>query len=105
MPQIWGDPHSPEQNYRPQPTVPGELVDCRGTGMGFTLYRLKMFKDERLRRPWFKTVASAEEGCGTQDLYFWGDAQKYGYRCAIDCAVRVGHYYLEGKFGPQDTMW
>lgn len=105
VPQIWGDPHSAEVNYRPQPPVPGQLVECRGTGMGFTLFRLKMFKDARLRRPWFKSPASAQEGCGTQDLYFWGDAQRYGYRCAVDCDVHVGHYDLEGKFGHPDTMW
>lgn len=104
VPQIWGDPRDPSVNYRPQPPVPGQLVECCGTGMGFTLFRMKMFKDDRLRKPWFKTVAG-KEGVGTQDLYFWGDARKYGYRCAIDCDVMVGHYDLEGAFGPPDVMW
>lgn len=89
--QIWGDPKDPVLNFRPQVPVPGQLVECCGTGMGFNLFRLSMFKDERLRKPWFKTLAG-KEGAGTQDLYFWGDARKYGYRCAIDCAVTVGHY-------------
>lgn len=93
VPQIWGDPRDPVVNYRPQPPDPhGGLVECVGTGMGFNLWRISMFKDQRLRRPWFKTVASAEEGVGTQDLYFWADARKYGYRCAVDCSVKVGHY-------------
>jgi hypothetical protein len=61
--------------------------------MGFNLWRMKMFRDERLRKPWFKTIAG-KEGVGTQDLYFWADARKYGYRCAIDCDVLVGHYDL-----------
>jgi len=91
VPQIWGDPKDPVVNYRPQPPVQGQLVECCGTGMGFNLWRLSMFKDKQLRRPWFKTVAG-REGVGTQDLYFWGDARKYGYRCAIDCDVLVGHY-------------
>jgi hypothetical protein len=73
--------------------------------MGFTLFKLEMFKDEKLRRPLFKTISSQEEGVGTQDLYFWGDARKNGYRCAVDCDVKVGHYDQEGKFGPPDTMW
>lgn len=103
VPQIWGDPKD-GLNFRPQPPVPGQLVECVGTGMGFNLWRLKMFKDERLRRPWFKTVAG-KDGVGTQDLHFWGDARKYGYRCAIDCDVLVGHYDMEGKFGPPDTTW
>jgi hypothetical protein len=50
-----------------------------------------MFKDKKLRKPWFKTQAGAE-GVGTQDLYFWNDARSHGYRCAIDCSVLVGHY-------------
>lgn len=92
VPQIWGDPSDPVLNFRPQPPKAGELVECCGTGMGFNLWRIAMFKDDKLRKPWFRTVASGEEGLGTQDLYFWGDARKHGYRCAVDCAVLVGHY-------------
>ena len=91
VPQIWGDPADPVLNFRPQPPRPGELVECCGTGMGFNLWRLAMFKDTKLRRPWFKTQAGAD-GIGTQDLYFWADARKHGYRCAVDCGVLVGHY-------------
>lgn len=98
--QIWGDPKDPLLNFRPQPPQAGQLVECCGTGMGFNLWRMSMFKDPKLRKPWFKTIASAQEGIGTQDLYFWGDARKYGYRCAIDCDVKVGHYDFE-----QDMMW
>lgn len=89
--QIWGDPADPVVNFRPQVPKPGQLVECVGTGMGFNLWRLAMFKDARLRKPWFKTLAG-KEGCATQDLYAWGDFRKYGYRCAIDCAVTVGHF-------------
>jgi hypothetical protein len=98
--QIWGDPKDPILNFRPQPPRAGQLVECCGTGMGFNLWRLSMFKDTKLRKPWFKTVASLQEGVGTQDLYFWADARKYGYRCAIDCDVKVGHYDFEN-----DIMW
>lgn len=105
VPQIWGDPKDPVINFRPQPPdLNGGLVECVGTGMGFNLWRLSMFKDPRLRKPWFKTVAGSE-GVGTQDLYAWSDFRKYGYRCAIDCDVKVGHYDLEGKFGPPDCIW
>jgi hypothetical protein len=94
VPQIWGDVRDPQVNFRPQvPSLNGDLVECYGTGMGFNVWRLAMFKDGRLRRPWFKTLTGIEgHGVGTQDLYFWGDARKYGYRCAIDCGVLVGHY-------------
>lgn len=95
VPQIWGDVKDPVLNFRPQIPVPGELVECNGTGMGFNLWRLDMFKDEKLRKPWFKTIAGTE-GVGTQDLYFWADAKKHGYRCAIDCACLVGHVDASG---------
>lgn len=100
VPQIWGDPKDPALNFRPQPPDPaGGLVECCGTGMGFNLWRLKMFKDTDLRKPWFKTIAG-KDGVGTQDLYAWGDFRKHGYRCAIDCGVKVGHYDLA-----TDMMW
>lgn len=89
--QIWGDPRD-SLNFRPQlPDPNGGLIPCNGTGMGFTLFRLAMFKDERLRKPWFKTQKDIN-GISTQDLYFWGDAIKHGYKAAIDCSVRVGHF-------------
>lgn len=89
--QIWGDVKDPVVNFRPQlPDPNGGLVECYGTGMGFNLWRLKMFKDDRLRKPWFHT--QTEGGCATQDLYAWNDFRKYGYRASIDCSVRVGHY-------------
>ncbi|HSZ58555.1 MAG TPA: hypothetical protein VK797_23005 [Tepidisphaeraceae bacterium] len=98
-PHIWGDVNDPVVNFRPQPPRPGELVECCGLSMGFALWRLPMFKDARLRRPWFKTLAS-KEGVGTQDLAFWGEARKYGYRCAVDCGVLVGHFDSN-----TDMMW
>jgi len=102
VPQIWGDPKDAQLNFRPQvPDPNGGLVECCGTGMGFNLWRLSMFKDERLRKPWFKTLNGVEgQGVGTQDLHFWGDARKHGYRCAIDCSVKVGHYDLAS-----DIIW
>jgi hypothetical protein len=72
--------------------------------MGFNLWRLSMFKDSRLAKPWFRTV-KGKDGVGTQDLTFWSDARKYGYRCAVDCSVLVGHYDMRGEFGPEDFVW
>ena len=76
------------------------MVECNGTGMGFTLFRTALFKDERLRRPWFKTTADQRDGVFTQDLYAWSDFRKHGHRAAIDCSVRVGHYDLAA-----DVVW
>jgi hypothetical protein len=98
--QIWGNPNEHPLNFKPQVPVPGALVECCGTGMGFNAWRLQMFRDERLRKPWFKTTASSAEGLMTQDLYAWTDFRKHGYRCAIDCSIAVGHYDLQG-----DLVW
>lgn len=88
---IWGDPKDPVLNFRPQVPVPDTVMECNGSSMGFHLWRTKMFKDKKLRKPWFKTIAGSE-GVGTQDLYFWGDAKKHGYRTAVDTSVKVGHW-------------
>lgn len=96
--QIWGDPSDPSINFRPQVPAPNTVQECCGTGMGFNAFRMEMFKDTRLRRPWFKT--QTENGVATQDLYFWSDARKHGYRCAVHTGIAVGHYDLE-----TDTMW
>jgi hypothetical protein len=105
--QIWGDINDPIPNYRPQPPDPkGGLLECYGTGMGFNLWRLKMFKDKRIEKPWFETLNGKDgKGIGTQDLTFWTKARMYGYRCAIDCSVKVGHYDGDGIFGIAGQMW
>lgn len=98
--QIWGNPAEHPINFKPMPPKVDSLVPCNGTGMGFTLFRLDMFKDEKLRKPWFKTSSSVDQGMFTQDLYFWMDANAHGYKCAIDTKVRVGHYSLA-----EDITW
>lgn len=105
--QIWGDIKDPVPNYRPQlPDPSGGLVECYGTGMGFNLWRLAMFRDERIQKPWFRTLNGKDgKGVGTQDLVFWGEARKYGYRCAIDCSVKTGHYDHVGLYGPAEMVW
>jgi GT2 family glycosyltransferase len=90
--QIWGDMNDPMPNLRPQPPDPKEgLKECRAIGMGFTLFRMNMFRDGRIPKPWFATVRDQYEAY-TQDIFFWMNAVKYGYRCAVACDVRVGHY-------------
>ena len=96
-PQIWGDKNDPVENYRPQRPVPNKVIECWGIGMGFCLYRMEMFRkleEKKVPKPWFKTVgkSSEDQGMGTQDLYFWGRvAHPNGFRCGVDCSVKVGH--------------
>jgi hypothetical protein len=96
VPQIWGDINDPVLNFKPMPPVPNQLVECCGCGMGFNVFRTEMFRDTRLRKPWFKTVSSTSEGCYSQDLYAWTDFRKNGYRAAVDCSVLVGHVDGDG---------
>lgn len=89
---IWGDVKDPVLNFRPQlPDPNGGLVECCGSSMGFHLWRMKMFRDGKIEQPLFETKAS-KDGVGTQDLSFWSKARKYGYRTAVDCSVKVGHF-------------
>lgn len=101
--QIWGSPElDPVINYRPiPPRTDGGVMEAYGLGMGFSLFRLKMFKDKKLRRPWFKTLNGKNaEGVGTQDLHAWNDFRKHGYRGFVDCGCAVGHYDVN-----DDIMW
>jgi hypothetical protein len=105
--QIWGDVRDPLINFRPQiPDANGGLVECYGVANGFNLFRLALFKDERIKKPWFRTLNGKDgKGIGTQDLTFWTEARKYGYRCAIDCGCKVGHHDQDGSFGIKDFTW
>lgn len=97
--QAWGDPGDPILNFRPRVPQPSGLIECCGLGMGFCLFRLSMFKDARLRKPWFVTQKGAS-GVSTQDLYAWSDFRKWGHRCAVSCDVKVGHWEASSN-----TMW
>jgi hypothetical protein len=94
MPLIFGDPHKGRDNFECITTgwQPGDIVECNGAGMGFTLMRTDIFRDKRLRRPWFKTLQEAGVGQMTQDLYFYRKVRKLGYRVCVDTGIRCGHY-------------
>jgi hypothetical protein len=92
VPQIWGDKRDPVMNFRPQlPDPAGRIVECWGTGMGFNLWRLSMFRDWKGVKPYFRTIAGTQ-GVGTQDLSMAAEAQKQGFRFAVDCSIKVGHW-------------
>jgi hypothetical protein len=95
MPMIYGDPKG-MLAFNPQVVRPGMVQECNGTGMGFTLFDMRLFTDGKIEPPFFRTVSSAEEGVGTQDLHFMAKARKAGYRIASDNRVKVGHIDSEG---------
>lgn len=96
MPMIYGDPNTFPKNFIPQLPKPETIQPCNGLGMGFTLFRMDMFKNRDLPKPYFKTKQEYEPGKGvssyTQDLYFFENAAKLGYKFACDTRVKVGHY-------------
>lgn len=95
QPMIYGDPKIEPMNFIPQTPKPDTVQEANGLGMGFNLFKIDMFKDERLRKPWFETKQEFIQGVGTvgytQDLFFYENARKLGYKFACDTRVRVGH--------------
>lgn len=104
QPMIYGNPSVMPKNFIPQMPIPGEIQAANGLGMGFNLFKLDMFKDPNIPKPWFKTVQEVIPGQGarayTQDLYFYENAAKAGYKFACDNRVFVGHYDVNA-----DKMW
>ena len=102
QPMIYGDPHRMPKDFVPQLPVPDAVQEANGLGMGFTLFKIDMFK--KVPKPWFKTLQEYAPGQGmraaTQDLYFFQESAKHGFRFASDNRVRVGHYDHA-----TDTMW
>ena len=104
QPMIYGDPKAMPKNFIPQMPIPNTIQQANGLGMGFNLFKLDIFKDPNVPKPWFKTVQEVISGQGarayTQDLYFYENAAKAGYKFACDTRVLVGHYDFNA-----DKMW
>jgi hypothetical protein len=86
QPMIYGAPDESPMHYRPQEVIPDAVQRCNGLGMGFTLFRMSMLRDKSIQRPLFRTAPGS-----TQDLYFFKNAARRGYRFASDNRVKVGH--------------
>ncbi len=93
FPMIFGNVNEPD-DFKPQKPIANTLQPCNGIPMGFTLFKLDMFK--KLERPWFRTVGEInEEGAAeanTQDLYLCKKAGKQGFKFAVDNRILVGHF-------------
>jgi len=102
QPMIYGDPQVMPKNFVPQLPVVDTVQPANGLGMGFNLFKIEMFK--KVPKPWFKTIQEYTPGQGvrmtTQDLYFYENAAKYGYRFACDTRIKVGHWDQN-----TETMW
>jgi hypothetical protein len=89
QPMIYGDPKVMPKSFTPQLPVPEIVQECNGLGMGFNLFKIDIFK--KMPKPWFKTEQSVAKGTFTQDLYFYNEAAKFGYKFACDNRIKVGH--------------
>jgi hypothetical protein len=103
MPMIYGNPK--KNDFAPQRVKTNTVQQARGLAMGFTLFKLDIFRDKRLEKPWFKTLQEykPEEMSSksyTQDLYFYEKAGKLGYKFACDNRIKVGHYSVD-----DDRIW
>lgn len=100
QPMCYGNPNAIPLNFIPQIPEPNSITECNGLGMGFTLFRLEMFKDERFEYgEWFKTVRTGNQAF-TQDLFFFKNAKELGYKFACDSRVKVGHWDQQNQM-----MW
>ena len=98
QPMIYGKPGQVPM-FAPQMPEPQSLVECNGLGMGFTLFRMDLFRDDKIERPWFKTVQENGQAY-SQDLWFFQKAREAGHRIACDTRVLVGHYDSR-----EDKIW
>lgn len=95
QPMCYGPPNVFPVTFAPFLPNPNTVQPCRGLGMGFTLFSMKMLRDKNLPRPLFETMQRKNrdgnmEGF-TQDLKFFDNAGKLGYKFACDARVLVGH--------------
>jgi len=92
QPMIYGNPDVMPRNFVPQIPKSETLQHCNGLGMGFNLWRIESFQNKLkdMPKPWFKTVQENNKQF-TQDLWFYNEAAKYGYKVACDTRIRVGH--------------
>ena len=91
-------------NFAPFMPQSNTVTPCNGLGMGFTLFKLDIFKNPELPKPFFETRQAIIPGVGaqayTQDLLFFENIKKLNYKVACDSRVRVGHYDVSG-----DMVW
>lgn len=103
QPMIYGNPYEMPKNFKPQVPAPEMIQPCNGLGMGFTLFKISMFKELKQKgiTTFFKTVQEFQHGVGakvmTQDLFFFEQAGKLGYKFASDNRVKVGHLDIQSN--------
>jgi hypothetical protein len=104
QPMIYGNHKSIPLSFMPQIPQVDTVQECLGLGMGFDLFKMSIFKDPNIPKPFFRTIQEHEPYKGsrvmTQDLYFFENIHRLGYKVACDTRVKVGHFDAQN-----DIMW
>ena len=94
-PMCYGNPEVFPLNFIPFQPKENTVTRCNGLGMGANLFKLSMFKNPKLPKPLFETVQRVTPGVGaeayTQDLKFFQEAGKLGYKFGCTTKTQVGH--------------
>ena len=66
-----------------------ERIEVKGGGFGCALVKCSVFKS--MKYPWFKYVSYDSGSFLSEDLYFFNEARKAGYKILADTRVKCGH--------------
>lgn len=94
-PMIYGYPGS--SSFIPVAPHPETVQECLGLGTGFTLFKLAIFRDPRVAKPWFRSSPKREglkPVADLPDFTFFDTLHKLGYKTACDTRVKIGTYDL-----------
>lgn len=91
-PMVYGHPQMIPASYVSVPLIPEAIQECLGIGTAFTLFKLDIFKNPDLKKPWFK-----KPNLGGPDLAFFDNIHKLGYKVACDTRVRLGNFDSENQ--------
>jgi len=69
----------------------GELIEVEATGAACMLIRSEVF--EKVEQPWFRVLRpnKRRDYPVGEDIYFWVNVRKAGYRIFVDTSIEVGH--------------
>lgn len=92
-PQIFGHPSQMPQNFVNIIPQHEQIQPCLATTTSFTLYKLGLFNDHRLSKPWFRVIPPLDttNKLNLPDFYFFDKLHKLGYKVACDTRIRIGN--------------
>lgn len=78
-----------------------ELFECYAVGMGVALINMKVFMEEKLKKPWFNfRVHELGKVLTGEDAWFCEKAREAGYKVWCNPTLSIGHL---GEYNYADT--